>query len=646
MGWVVVAPPGRLLRTVALLRPEQPVARARLRAQRAAAASTPRGTRLFLDLTSRSARATARRGGIRWPAGFVPFDARVARADAGAAGVSAAVAADAAERAAGRFTLLGTSRELGSPPDWAQPDAPTLWRFHLHYWDWAWSLALHPERSWARTAFGELFASWRTGTVIGRGDAWAPYVVSLRAWSWCGLFEPLADGTPHAALLAEELARHAAFLRRHLETDVGGNHLLKNIKALLGLAVAFGDHQAAEHWTDLLVRQIGLQVLPDGGHAERAPAYHCQVLADLDDLAGLLDADGAHVPGELTAARARMRAWLGEVLTPDGTVPLLNDGYPVPRAAVDALAHPPVQPRAEPGTTATCRVSESTEGSGLAVLPDSGLAVLRTGPWWLLADVGLPCPDDLPAHAHADTLSFLLWHDGIPLLVEQGTSTYDAGPVRTAQRSTAAHNTVTVDGHDSTEVWGAFRAGRRARVSLGPVTSDGPHGGPRLTATHDGYRWLSGSPRHTRIWELGASGLTVTDRISGSGRHRLDLRFHFATGYRLQLPGPVSGPGPVVAERAEGHSYRLGVSGTVHGTGVQPDGTADEVSGVWSAGTADLAVEWERTVCAAVAVYTVVGDLPIELRSTIVPAGRPAMDQDGAGRVSRSRQMRTRESAP
>jgi UDP-N-acetylglucosamine 2-epimerase len=32
------------------------------------------------------------------------------------------------------------------------------------------------------------------------------------------------------------LSTHAGFLRRHLETDAGGNHLVKNLKALAGLA--------------------------------------------------------------------------------------------------------------------------------------------------------------------------------------------------------------------------------------------------------------------------------------------------------------------------------------------------------------------------------------------------------------------------
>ena len=48
-----------------------------------------------------------------------------------------------------------------------------------------------------------------------------------------------------------------------------------------------------------LARQVGEQVLADGGHFERAPAYHCQVLADLIDVAGLLRASGREPPAEI-----------------------------------------------------------------------------------------------------------------------------------------------------------------------------------------------------------------------------------------------------------------------------------------------------------------------------------------------------------
>ena len=114
------------------------------------------------------------------------------------------------------------------------------------------------------------------------------------------------------------LAAHAGFLRRHLEYDVGGNHLIKGLKALVGLAVFFADERLLRLVTRRLTRQMATQILADGGHYERAPAYHCQVLADLVDVADLLRAAGQTPPGEITAAVDRMRHWLGAVLTPDG----------------------------------------------------------------------------------------------------------------------------------------------------------------------------------------------------------------------------------------------------------------------------------------------------------------------------------------
>ena len=109
---------------------------------------------------------------------------------------------------------------------------------------------------------------------------------------------------------------------------------------------------------------------------------------------------------------------------------------------------------------------------------------------------------------------------GVPLLVDTGTSTYAPGPVRSYERSTAAHNTLEVDGTDSTEVWGAFRAARRARVT--ELATCIAHGGVlTVEAVHDGYRRLPGRPVHRRRWPLTETGLRVEDHVTGRGRHAL-----------------------------------------------------------------------------------------------------------------------------
>ena len=440
-----------------------------------------------------------------WPDGFRPVDALTPGRWPGLS-----------ELLAGKIGLLGLARALG----WEHPDAPRLWRFHLHYWDWAWGLAADSDRLAARSLFAGLWRSWQTSAGFGRGDAWHPYPAALRAWSWCGLHRKLAVGSDIEPEFTAGLAAHAGFLRRHLEYDVGGNHLIKGLKALAGLAVFFADERLLRLALRRLARQLARQVLADGGHYERAPAYHCQVLADLIDMADLLRAAG-------TAAGRR-----------DG-------GGRRPHAA---LAGRGAHPR-RPGTAAQRRLPgrprasrRAAPGPGcpdpdgrLLVLPATGLVRAVAGGWHLLADVGPPCPPSLPAHAHADTLGCLLHVDEVPLLIDTGTSTYEPGPVRRHERSTAAHSTVQVDGADSTEVWGVFRAGRRARVS--GLAARAGSSAITCEAGHDGFRRLPGHPRHHRRWSLTGDGLRVEDVVAGRGRHEVVIRWQLAPGWLVRVAG-------------------------------------------------------------------------------------------------------------
>lgn len=427
---------------------------------------------------------------VGWPGDFSPIDARLAWPSMH-------------ELEAGELTLLGRTRTIGGATAWRPADGEQLWSYHLHYWDWAWGLAAETDRLRARAVFRRLFTGWRQQTRFGQWDEWSPYVVALRAWSWCGQYDALVRDSDLAEPFVELLGLHRNYLRTHLELDVGGNHLIKGVKALVGLAVFLRDDPLRRRALGLLQREVARQVLPDGGHFERAPAYHCQVLGDLIDLDGLL---GEASPPWLGDAVQAMRTWLGLVLLPDGSVPLLNDGFPVSAELLDVLT--PGPPAAE----------------GLVLLAESGLAILRRGDLHMLADVGLPCPSELPAHAHADTLGFLLYDGTNRLVGECGTSTYAPGATRAFERGTAAHSTLQLDQADSTEVWGAFRAARRAQPTVLRASDDA--GVSTLQASHDGYVRLPGRPVHTRTWTLTADALQVVDEVTGDGDHHVALRLH------------------------------------------------------------------------------------------------------------------------
>ena len=130
----------------------------------------------------------------------------------------------------------------------------------------------------------------------------------------------------------------------------------------------------------------------------------------------------------------------------------------------------------------------------LVDLPDSGYSRIDMGDVVAIIDRAAVGPDYLPGHAHADTLSFELSIFGQRVIVNSGTSTYREGSERLRQRGTSSHSTVVIDNQNSSEVWASFRVARRAKIFNVETSID--NGKIYLSAQHDGYKRLSGSPIH------------------------------------------------------------------------------------------------------------------------------------------------------
>jgi uncharacterized heparinase superfamily protein len=198
-------------------------------------------------------------------------------------------------------------------------------------------------------------------------------------------------------------------------------------------------------------------------------------------------------------------------------MPALNDGFPVSPELLDLLD------------------IKADHRPGLAILEDSGYALLHAGRLHVLADVGAPGPRGLAGHAHADTLSFVAYVDHRPVVVDTGTSTYEAGARRRFERGTAAHNTVSVGDSDSSELWGAFRSARLARVTI--KRQDFQEGVALLSAEHDGYLRLRPRVLHRRTWTLTTDRLQVQDDLKGQGSFDGVARLHLAPGLGLAREG-------------------------------------------------------------------------------------------------------------
>ena len=186
-------------------------------------------------------------------------------------------------------------------------------------------------------------------------------------------------------------------------------------------------------------------------------------------------------PRERAARRgpSRARGWwsgcpallrfLAALRHPDGEIALFNDAaFGIAPEPARSSVRGPARPR---GRRLRLRARSRT----------TGYHVWRDGEDALFVDAGPIGPDYLPAHGHGDMFSYELSLDGRRVVVDGGTSTYEAGAERDWVRSTRAHNTVEIAGADQCEFFGAFRVGRRGR----PRDVDGP-GPPRASTSPAG----------------------------------------------------------------------------------------------------------------------------------------------------------------
>ncbi len=437
--------------------------------------------------------------------------------------------------AAGEIEHLNQRERIGRlSPDWklGRHLKDRLWIVTLHYHHWLYDLAelVQARGAGAREAEELLIDFWSDW--IARCDlhapgardlAWNAYAVATRIGWWvrtCAMLgrEWFEMRLRFSETVLQSLWRQAEFVYRHVEWDLRGNHLLRDACGLAWAARLMNDSQS-DRWmqraTQLALTQTEEQILPDGGHFERSPMYHLQVMEDVLTLASLLRDSSARE--SLCRTWDRMAEFASWMRHQDGRLPLLND------TAFNGCLTPNEMLSADSSGFVGDAVSHLTlsEPHGGRLFDQTGLAVWRGSRWGVFFDVGEIGPSCQPGHAHADSLTIECSVKGRRLFVDPGTFAYDRGKSRRYDRSTAAHNTVCIDKTDSSEVWHIFRVGARAQPY--DVQVDITPEGMIARGSHDGYRNLTRSPRHTRQVEIREKGsLEIRDRIDGGGLHRIE----------------------------------------------------------------------------------------------------------------------------
>jgi hypothetical protein len=148
----------------------------------------------------------------------------------------------------------------------------------------------------------------------------------------------------------------------------------------------------------------------------------------------------------------------------------------------------------------------------------------RDGEDYLLFDAGPVGPDSLPAHSHADLMSFEASIHRRRIFVDSGVFNYQDDPMRQYCRSSRAHNVLGIDGHDQCDMWSRFRMGYRGRpIGFSCGSTQKFHW---ARAAHNAYRRL-GVPVVGRWIACRPGGPWLClDWARGHGSHRLMSRLH------------------------------------------------------------------------------------------------------------------------
>ena len=427
-----------------------------------------------------------------------------------------------------------------SPFDVVPPS--DAWAEGLHEFGWLRHLRA-ADTSLSRANARALLEDWITASHRGAtGPAWRPAVVARRLLSWVAQSPLVLSSSDNAFYrrFMRSIGRQTAFLQRALASGLEGEDRLFAAIALteVGLCTE-GLTAARKQGMRVLVEELTIQILPDGGHISRNPSVLLDILLDLLPLRQAFASRSAQVPPVLLNAMDRIMPMVRLFRYGDGSLGLFNGMGVTP-----------------PDVLATLLSYDDTRGRPLGSAPYSGYQRLDAGGVVVVCDVAKPPPRAFSTRAHAGTLSFEMTIRSHRLVVNCGHPPGRNRRASEAARSTAAHSTLVVgDSSSSRFATGGLRRWLKDQVIAGPTLvettrADDPDG-TSVVASHNGYLDRFGLVHRRRLLlrrdgDLldGEDSLSATN--GASAQQPFVIRFHLhpairaeasdGNGIKLRLP--------------------------------------------------------------------------------------------------------------
>lgn len=400
---------------------------------------------------------------------------------------------------------------------------------------------------------------------VGNGVQWSCTMdVGLRAVGWLvGL--SFFQNAPELNYFwwrrfSKSMVQHARFIVANLEFGTIGNqiktsnHLVANLFGLYWISIVFRGLDAGCVWRGIaetgLEREIQVQILPDGGGFESSVPYHRLVVEMFLSAYAL----SLHYDCPLSDAyRERLIAalrWIRILRQQSGRLPQVGDADSgrahiftsygnwdqekmdhLLVAGAKVLNCPELAEGIEDAAKAeglffdvSAPISpELPMDQGASVLPDSGLAVLRGGPSYLLMSNSIVGTGGFGNHKHNDQLA-IEWVVGEqPILVDGGSYIYTRdAEVRNHFRGTATHNTVMINDTEQNKLIPEHLFRLYQEGSCGFNDAEETDDSVSVSGWHDAYARLDPPVVHTRHISVNKSDGTVVieDHLKGVGEHR------------------------------------------------------------------------------------------------------------------------------
>lgn len=387
------------------------------------------------------------------------------------------------------FTFLNLSKHFGSKIDWGFAEYGKLWNYNLQYFNFLNQEDVSVDRKI------ELLRDIYTNLASGQIKL-EPYPVSLRSMNVIRFLSGEQGRQNAYPDICRYLHAELDYLHRNYEYHILGNHLLENAFCMKMGSCFFGRDDWSNRSDDVLSKQLKEQILKDGAHFERSPMYHQIILYRVLEAIDYLSPLQHDLSDYLNHVALKMLGWLREITFRNGDIPHMNDSAPGISFSSQQLF-------------SNAQAIGIKEPESKIQLGESGYRKFSEGPFEMVVDVEGIEPSYQPGHAHSDHLSFVLYINSSPFIVDPGISTYNIGERRLWERSSLAHNSVTISGQNVSEVWGGFRVGRRPHVEI--INEDS-----NSVVAKEVYQIGPGKIQHTRSFELKENKILISDEINST----------------------------------------------------------------------------------------------------------------------------------